>query len=255
MTTETQAARFELLVLRVRLPTDINVPSEPIHLTSEKRDTSLAGAVQYLANQAKPVRCRGRLLAGKLAISAAAPTAEERQFHEWLLTVPRSAPWQEMQRASPNGMLRVKGGKDSINVTIEAGDAWWRDYIHSASVSLTGPSPSSEQGAVEPIWEIGIGGVGPTVESYALDPDETVLCERCRQSSAVAVFRDRTAIPPTTSLLCQHCLQAEDARELARNVGVSSKMSDDEARHFFNEFLEAMRRDMPPRVGGGGTGP
>ena len=151
MTTEAQAARFELLVLRARLPNDINVPPEPIHLTSEKRDTSLAGAVQYLANQTKPVRCRGRLAAGKLAISAATPTGEERQFHEWLLTVPRSGPWHEMQRASPEGLLRVKVGNDSINVTIEAGNAWWRDYIHSGSVSFTGPSLSAEDRTAEPI--------------------------------------------------------------------------------------------------------
>src|SRR6266511_633758 len=254
MTTEAQAARVELLVLRAGLPNGISVPPEPIHLTSEKRDTSLAGAVQYLANQAKPLRCRGRLWAGKLAISAAAPTAEERQFHEWLLTVPRSVPWQEMQRASPNGLLRVKGGNDSINVTIGAGDAWWRDYIHRGSVAITGPSPSADEGAAGPTWEMGILPVGAPVESYALDPDETVLCERCRQSSAVAVFRDRTSTPFTTSLLCEHCLQAEGARDLARNVGVSTQMSDDEARHFFSEFLEAMHRNMPPRGGEGGTG-
>jgi len=254
MTTAVQAARFELLVLRARLPIGINVPPEPIHLTSEKRDASLAGAAEYLAGQAKPVRCRGRLSVGKLAISAATPTAEERQFHEWLLTVPRSAPWREIQGTSPNGLLRVKDGNDSINVTIEAANAWWRDYIHSGPVSFAGPSPSAEEHAAESTWEIGIVRVGPPVESYALNPDETVLCERCQQSSAVAVFRDRTATPLTTSLLCEHCLHAEGARELARNAGVSSKMSDDEARHFFDEFLEAMRRDMPPRGGEGGTG-
>jgi len=159
-----------------------------------------------------------------------------------------------MQNAFPKDLLRVKSGNDSINVTIEACDAWWRDYIHSGAIAFADPSSSSDERSAEPRSEIGIVRVGPPVESYALDRDETVLCERCRQSSAVAIFRDRTSTPLMTSLLCEHCLHAEGARELARNVGASTNMSDDEARNFFNEFLEHMHKDMPPRGGEGGTG-
>ena len=244
MTFDAEAAALEVLLLRASLPREIQPPYEPVHLVEEHRDASASEAVDYLAKQPKPIRCRARLQAGRLAISAVPPTSEERKFHDWLLTVPTSNLGGDLSRKVAGGRLRVKSGNDSVTVAVEAYEAWQRDYVRGGSFATVGPTELSNDDSSEARWEIGIGRTLPPVESYSLDRDESVLCDRCRQFLAVAVLRDRSGASTATTLLCEHCLQAEGARELARQLGIDGTMSDEEARRFFSELLESMHQDM-----------
>ena len=250
-----QAAELELFFLRAVLPHEINVPREPIILPAPReairqadvgRELSFAEAIEYLVAQPKPVRCRGRLSRGRLSISVSPATAEQLQFHNWALSVPTPKTW-ERAGAAVTDLVNVKSGNDAVIVPFEAFEVWQRDYIRSGSTVVTGPGLTNQSSSASPRWELGVGYAGPPAESYSLDEDERVLCDRCRQQLAVAAFRDRTTTPVTTSLLCEDCLRAEAGRELARGLGVEQKLSDEEAHKLLNNAFKSLQDDLLSR--------
>ena len=263
MLLDSQAAQIELLFLRASLPTEIDVPREPIRVVPrpemmqpfrEPRELSEAETIEYLQAQTKPLQYRARLWRGKLSIVGGAPIAEQLQFHNWNLALTTPKPWQRVN-ASMADLVLVKSGKERLTVPFEAFDRWQRDYVRSGSTMVGGPQPAKDTGSAEAVWELSVGKTGPIGESYTLHEDEAVLCDRCRQQLAVAVFRDRTVTPPTMSLLCEDCLRANVGREFAREVfGMDKQLSDEESHQLLDNMLKSMREDLDGLREGDETG-
>jgi hypothetical protein len=258
MPLDLQAAELELLFLRGTLPDDIDVPREPLRVSArpelmrpvgEPRELSVVDAIEYLVAQPKPLRCMARLWQGKLSIIVGAPTAEQLQFHEWSLAIPSAKSWQKVESSMHDPVL-VKSKKERLTVPFEAFDSWQRDYVRSGSTMIGGPQPAKDSGPTEPRWELWVGKTGPIGESYSLHEDESVLCDRCRQQLAIAVFRDRTQTPLTMELLCEDCLRANVGREFAREVfRMDNRLSDKESHQLLDNMFKSMREDAWPTQG------
>ena len=257
MSIEAQAAEIEILYLRGVLPREIQVPREPIRVAtqaewtggtppmrhgSEPQDLSVAETLQFLVALPKPLRCRGRLWRGRLSLIAGVPTAEQLQLHDWARAVPAIQHWQKLN-ASVEDPVLIKSGLDAVTVSFGAFDRWQHDYVRAGSTSVVGPTATKDPGPGQPRWTLGVGGAGPVGESYSLDADESVLCDRCRQQLAVAVSRDRATTPVAMSLLCEDCLRANVGREFAKVLGVDPQMSDADAHKLLDDMLTSLQTE------------
>jgi hypothetical protein len=149
-------------------------------------------------------------------------------------------PWQKV-KASVDDPVLIRSGQETVTVSFKAFEQWQDQYVRVGSTAIMGPGAVKEAIQGHPRWAIVVGGTGPVTESYALDENESVLCDRCRQQLAVAVSRDRTTTPVGMSLLCEDCLRANVGRAFAQEFGMDTDLSDAEARRLLEDMPRVLR--------------